>query len=133
MRSFLLMSTGLLSACGGTNGFAERSNGVFVESSAADFAVFTQGEDALAIFVGAGSASNETWVIHAAQAAIEQVTGCPVVRDSVQADDKTVSVRVDCSQSTGLFRRVSQKSRGPTNRSGFGNGLALLSMSTDTR
>ncbi len=126
MRSILLVSTCLLLACSEIPTQKSGVSGEFVDIGAAKFAVFSEGESALAIYIGALRAPDEDWVMPAAQRAIERATGCPVIPDSLQSDSKTIQANLDCSRTTALFVRARDTDRGRGARSGLGPSASEL-------
>ena len=120
MRSVLVMSTGLLLGCATVPVDKGDIGGDFVNVGAAEFAVFSEGDNALAVYLGANRAPPADWMIPTAQKAIEHATGCPILPDSLEQNRKTIAAQLVCSQSTSIFARSRSVSRGRTARSGFG-------------
>ena len=134
MRSILVASAGLLVACSQIPVQKSAVGGEFVDIGAAQFAVFSQGEAAMAIYLGALQAPDEDWVLPAARRAIERATGCPVMPDTMRSDTKTIKARVDCARANGLFVRAGTPHRKGSARNGPGlspEELARLRLEDD--
>ncbi len=120
MRWFFVMSSGLLLGCATAPVQQTDVVGNFVDLGAARFVVFTEDDKAVAVTLGPVQAPTADWLLPAAQQAIEQATGCPVVRDSLVQDAKTIAAQLACAQSTSIFIRARTATRGRTARSGHG-------------
>ncbi|MCP5089279.1 MAG: hypothetical protein GY952_21075 [Rhodobacteraceae bacterium] len=120
MRSILVVSAGLLVACSEIPVQKAAVGGQFVDAGPAEFAVFSNGPDAMAIYLGALRAPDEGWVLPAAGEAIKRATGCLVIPETLHSDTKTIRAQIDCSRLTAVADRASEKSRGRTARSGSG-------------
>ncbi|MCP5073426.1 MAG: hypothetical protein GY947_09050 [Rhodobacteraceae bacterium] len=118
MRYVMLASFCLMSACSEVPVQKAAVGGKFIDAGPAKFAVFSEGEEAIAVYLGALRAPDEGWVLPAAREAIERVTGCPVMPDTLRTDSKTIQARVDCSRATAIFIRGNGAERGRSARSG---------------
>lgn len=94
MRSVLVMSTGLLLWCATEPVDKGDIGGDFVDVGASEFAVFFEGDNALAVYLGANRAPPADWMIPTAQKAIERATGCPILPDSLEQNRKTIAAQL---------------------------------------
>lgn len=120
MRKVLVMSTGLLLGCAAAPDAYRSVEKGFIDIGVASFAVFTQKDEAFAVYLGDEVLDAPDWIFPVAQKAIERATGCPVLPNSVVQTAKVFAARLSCAQSTSIFVRAMIQSRGKTVRSGTG-------------